>query len=161
MIPTYSTFFFSFFLFMRPIYGRRRFSHLPHPGFLGCNSGWWTQFHISCYLHTSFIRLFDIQNLSSISMRPQPSTMRPPGEPRPVSANYTDPILTLSTAITLPRQIGSQAAHWQQILSTHRHYRSCIVLTIATTHLALVACLALALARLPASTRCRRARHAA
>ena len=93
-------------------------------------------------------------------MRPQPSTMRPPGEPRPVSANYTDPILTLSTTITLPRQIGSQAAHWQQILS-HRHCHPCPVLTIATTHLALVACLALALARLPASTRCRRARHAA
>ena len=42
-----------------------------------------------------------------------------------------------------------------------RHCRSCTVLTIATTHSAPVICLALALARLPASTRCRRARHAA
>jgi hypothetical protein len=49
----------------------------------------------------------------------------------------------------------------QVILSTARHCRSCPVLTIATTHFASVACLALALARLPASTRCRRARHAA
>ena len=49
----------------------------------------------------------------------------------------------------------------QGIFSTSRHCHPCSVLTIATTHLALVACLALALARLPASTRCRRARHAA
>ena len=49
------------------------------------------------------------------------------------------------------------------ILSTTRQCRSCAVLTITTTHFAPVACLALALAlaRLPASTRCRRARHAA
>ena len=47
------------------------------------------------------------------------------------------------------------------IISRPRHYRSCTVLTIATTHFESVICLALALARLPASTRCRRACHAA
>ena len=49
----------------------------------------------------------------------------------------------------------------QGILSTTRHCRSRTILNTATTHFAFVVCLALALARLPASTRCRRARHAA
>ena len=49
----------------------------------------------------------------------------------------------------------------QGIISITRHRHPCPVLPIATPHLALVACLALALARLPVSTRCRRARHAA
>jgi hypothetical protein len=63
----------------------------------------------------------------------------------------------------LPDKLGNHVINIPERLSLtrYRDYRSCTVLTIATTHFTSVVCLALALAWLPASTRCRRARHAA
>ena len=63
---------------------------------------------------------------------------------------YRDPfrLMTLNQALYLCKD-------------PQRHYSSCTVLTIATTHIASVVCFVLALALLPAYTRRRRARHTA
>ena len=98
--------------------------------------------HISCHVYifaTSVTTLNDTRLGPSNSAQPLSS---------PSSSNDT-------TAHVPPDDTR------QGILSTTQYCRPCPVLTIATTHFASVVCLALALARLPASTRCQRARHAA